>query len=169
MIISTAKAKTPIGIISVTATEIGVISVLFPNHQRPNELTNAQLKEGYSIDSTAQDIAAKAAKEIESYWNGYVLTFDSPIDTSRLSPFTRDIYGTLKKIPLGQTVTYQQLADLAKHPGKARAVGGAMGRNPFPIIVPCHRVVSSSGKLGGWSGPKGLKENLLLMEKQIAR
>lgn len=81
-------------------------------------------------------------------------------------PFHRKVYKALCKVPAGQTITYAELAKRAGSPGAARAVGTAMAKNPFPVIIPCHRVVAGNGKLGGYSGRGGVatKRQLLEME-----
>ena len=82
------------------------------------------------------------------------------------TPFARGVIQSCRRIPLGATVTYGQLAAKAGSPRAARAVGNVMARNPVPIIVPCHRVVGGGGSYGGYSGPQGLdmKRRLLRME-----
>lgn len=81
-------------------------------------------------------------------------------------PFHRKVYQALCKVPPGKVVTYAELAKRAGSPGAARAVGTAMAKNPFPIIIPCHRVVAGNGKLGGYSGRGGVatKRKLLQLE-----
>ena len=87
-----------------------------------------------------------------------------PLCWDALPPFTADILRTLyEQVPSGQTVTYGQLAALAGHPGKARAVGQAMARNPWPLIVPCHRVLGAGGALTGYTNPHGLDLKALLL------
>ena len=83
-----------------------------------------------------------------------------------VSPFHRKVYKALCKIPAGKTITYAELAKRAGSPGAARAVGTAMAKNPFPIVIPCHRVVAGNGKLGGYSGRGGVatKKALLALE-----
>jgi len=87
-----------------------------------------------------------------------------PLCWDGVPPFTADILRTLlEKVPAGSTVTYGQLAALAGHPGKARAVGQAMARNPWPLIVPCHRVLGAGGALTGYTNPHGLDLKALLL------
>ncbi len=87
-----------------------------------------------------------------------------PLDWEALTPFTREVLeALLRKVPCGATVTYGRLAELAGHRGKARAVGGAMARNPWPLIVPCHRVLGADGSLTGYTNPHGLDLKALLL------
>lgn len=85
----------------------------------------------------------------------------------RLSPFARKVYRIVSGIPIGEVRTYQWVARRAGNPGAARAVGQLMKRNPFPILVPCHRVVASGGKLGGYAWGQKRKKALLDLEKRI--
>jgi methylated-DNA-[protein]-cysteine S-methyltransferase len=89
-----------------------------------------------------------------------------PIDTSHMPPFFRQVYEAARMIPPGQTSTYGALAQAVGSPGAARAVGQAMGRNPLPLIIPCHRVMAAGGKLGGFTAFGGLvtKQQLLAIE-----
>ena len=93
------------------------------------------------------------------------------LDMSGLSPFARRVYEAARQIPAGTTVTYGDLAHRVGSPGAARAVGGALGRNPFLLVVPCHRVVGASGKLVGFSAPGGTatKSRLLAHESHRSR
>lgn len=87
-----------------------------------------------------------------------------PLCWDALPPFTADVLRTLyEQVPCGRTVTYGELAALAGHPGKARAVGQAMARNPWPLVVPCHRVLGAGGALTGYTNPHGLDLKALLL------
>lgn len=77
------------------------------------------------------------------------------------------VWKYLKTIPKGQTRTYKQVAVAIKEPKAIRAVANAVGRNPYPIVIPCHRVIRSDGKLGGYSGPGGLKLKKKLLNKEL--
>ena len=90
-----------------------------------------------------------------------------PLDLSRGTPFQREVWNALKKLPRGQTVTYARLAAIIGRPGAARAVGGACGANPLPVFIPCHRVLAAGGGLGGFSA--GLKWKRLLLELETGR
>lgn len=87
------------------------------------------------------------------------------------SPFARRVYTVVLNIPLGETRTYAWVAKKAGRPGAARAVGQLMRRNPYPVIIPCHRVVGSGGKMVGYSGTGGVKRKraLLDLERKIRR
>lgn len=92
-----------------------------------------------------------------------------PLDWDGVPPFTRSVLAALfEGVPHGRTVTYGGLAKLAGHPGKARAVGQAMARNPWPLVVPCHRVLGAGGGLTGYTNPHGLDLKALLLRLEGA-
>jgi methylated-DNA-[protein]-cysteine S-methyltransferase len=109
-------------------------------------------------------ILADAARQLAGYFDGQRRQFELPLDLSRQRPFQRRVLTVLLQVPYGETVSYSELAALAGYPGAARAVGGVMRHNPLPIIVPCHRVLLSSGELGGFGGRPDLKRRLLDLE-----
>jgi methylated-DNA-[protein]-cysteine S-methyltransferase len=87
----------------------------------------------------------------------------APLDLSGLPAFDRQVYEVARTIPAGKTLSYGQIAERLGTRGAAREVGQALGRNPFPILVPCHRVVAAGGKLGGFSAPGGARTKLRLL------
>jgi O-6-methylguanine DNA methyltransferase len=87
-----------------------------------------------------------------------------PVDLSAVSPFTREILVVVGGIPWGEVRSYAEIAAASGNQGAFRAAGGAVGRNPVPLAVPCHRVLRSDGTMGGWSGAPGWKEWLLDLE-----
>jgi O-6-methylguanine DNA methyltransferase len=87
-----------------------------------------------------------------------------PLDLSAGTPFQQKVWRALREIPLGQTRSYSEIAAAVDHPRAVRAVGGACGANPIPVLVPCHRVLAQGGKLGGFSAGLGWKERLLECE-----
>lgn len=89
------------------------------------------------------------------------------LDMQRVPPFARDVYDVTRTIPAGQTLTYGQIANRLGEPRLAREVGQALARNPFPIVVPCHRVLAAGGKIGGFSAAGGVatKQRLLTIER----
>ena len=85
------------------------------------------------------------------------------LDTARVPDFHRSVYAIARGIPPGRTLTYGEIAERLGDPGAARDVGQALGENPFPIVVPCHRVLAANGKLGGFSAPGGTATKLKLL------
>ena len=119
-----------------------------------------------------QDDAALAgvAELCRAYFNGQAVDFTPvPCDLSALGPFGRTILTACRGIQYGQTRTYTQLALMAGQEGKARAAAQALGKNPIPLAIPCHRVLAAGGQLGGFSAPGGvdLKRRLLELERRV--
>lgn len=129
-----------------------------------------QHRHGPVVDpSWAEDAAAfgEVARQLDEYFDGLRTTFDLPLAPAG-TPFQRRVWDELTRIPRGTTVTYGELAMRAGHPGAARAVGAAVGRNPISIIVPCHRVVGADGTLTGYAGGVARKAYLLALEGALA-
>ena len=103
-------------------------------------------------------------QEWQEYTNGKRQYFDLPLDVSIGTPFQQKVWASLQKIPYGKTISYAKLADNIDQPTAFRAVANANGKNPFSIIIPCHRVISSDGKLGGYTGGVDKKAYLLAIE-----
>ena len=104
-------------------------------------------------------------EQLLQYWNGERSSFDCPLDL-RGTTFQQRVWDALKAIPYGKTVSYLDIAVSVGNRAAVRAVGGAIGKNPVMIVVPCHRVIGSNGKLTGFSaGGLGMKEKLLSHEQ----
>ena len=101
---------------------------------------------------------------LDRYLRGQKLDFDLEVDLSGEGEFTRNILTELRKVPYGQVISYSRLAKNAGYRNAARATGQAMGRNPIPIIIPCHRVIREDGTIGGFGMGIKLKERLLAIE-----
>jgi len=111
-------------------------------------------------DDESQD---PALAQLRDYFAGERRAFDLRLDLGG-TDFQRRVWAALADIPYGQTATYAQLAQRIGHPGSARAVGAAVGRNPVSIVLPCHRVIGSDGSLTGYAGGLPVKEKLLAIE-----
>ncbi|MDT8318116.1 MAG: MGMT family protein [bacterium] len=158
----TLRVPTDWGVISIAFSDKGIISLYLPGDPAltmADEITHAMGKdrENYSnIDSL-----------LKRYFSGSHVDFSKlKVDLSRHTAFFRDICRAAQSIPYGELRTYSQLAEMAGRKNAARAAGRVMAANSIPIIIPCHRVVSSDGSLTGYSAPGGLKtkKELLMME-----
>ncbi|WP_087928581.1 methylated-DNA--[protein]-cysteine S-methyltransferase [Streptomyces albireticuli] len=160
----------PIGPVGLAATPTGLIEVAFAADGPTSERAVARLTRRLgaapgAAPSAAHEFLAEATTELTAYFTGRRETFSVPLDWSLTSGFNRRVLRELAAhVPYGTVVSYQDLADRVGEPGAARAVGTAMGGNPLPIVVPCHRVVESGGGLGGFGGGLEVKRALLTLE-----
>ena len=104
-----------------------------------------------------------AERELAEYFEGRRRAFDIPLDAGGTAFQTR-VWGALRDIPYGELRSYRDIAEVLEKPRAVRAVGAANGRNPLPIVVPCHRVIGSNGQLTGFAGGLSVKEQLLRLE-----
>ena len=141
-------------------SEDNFLSRVFPDGLPPSS--------GPEAGPHTKQITAMALKQVKEYLRGERQQFDLPIDWRPFTVFQADVYQAVIAIPFGHTRTYQQIALQIHRPRAARAVGGANGANPLPIIIPCHRLVGKDGSLRGYGGKGGLrtKQWLLDLEQQ---
>jgi methylated-DNA-[protein]-cysteine S-methyltransferase len=120
-----------------------------------------------SLKGTTSEIKilSEAVKQLGEYFTGKRTTFDLPLEAIG-TDFQKKVWAELKKIPYGETHSYAEIAKKIKNKKAVRAVGNANGKNPISIIVPCHRVIASSGSLGGFAGGIDIKSRLLAMERK---
>jgi methylated-DNA-[protein]-cysteine S-methyltransferase len=121
---------------------------------------------GFLNMAGSSEVLREAATQVREYFAGSRMSFDMPISMNG-TEFQRRVWEGLRRIPFGGTMTYGDLAESISAPGAFRAVGNANGRNPLPLLVPCHRVLASGGKIGGFTSGVGLKRRLLDHESTI--
>ncbi len=162
-----ALFDTALGTCAVAWTAQGLKWVQLPEANETGLRARLRNQLGAVPEATPPAAVARCIRQVQRHLGGTPSDFlGIELDTAALTPFGRRVYQALRKIGPGRTVSYGQLAALAGSPGGARAVGGAMARNPWPVVVPCHRVVSADGKLGGFSAHGGTltKARLLALE-----
>lgn len=142
----------PIGLLQLEATERGLSAIRFPN-RAPNP----------SHQNNHHPHIAMARRQLSDYFAGKLKTFSVELDWQG-TPFQESVWEALTRIPFGDTVTYADIARAIGRPRSARPVGGAVGKNPLPIIVPCHRVIGSDQSLTGFTGGLDIKIQLLQLE-----
>lgn len=160
--INYSSVITRVGQVFILSGEKGVTRIIFGEKEFRNfvdGLNGARVTEGGA--------AADMAHEIELYFDGRLSEFKTPIDVSEGTPFQKSVWKQLLDIPYGETATYGEVAENVGRPGAARAVGNAVGANPIPIVIPCHRVLASNG-LGGYSGGIHIKKDLLRIEGTLS-
>lgn len=144
--------ESPVGLLQLEATQQGLSAVCFP-HRTPDP--TARTRNHPHITEAKQQLGA--------YFAGKLETFSVPLDW-RGTAFQESVWLALTAIPYGDTVTYADIARAIGRPRSARPVGGAVGKNPLPIIVPCHRVIGTDQTLTGFTGGLDIKIRLLQLE-----
>jgi methylated-DNA-[protein]-cysteine S-methyltransferase len=156
--------ETELGWVGIAWSEHGLLAVTLP---QPTEAdAHADLPGGGSAGAPAAPglVPAALADKLRRYFAGEAVTFDEPLDPEVGTLFQRRVWAATRAIPRGQTRTYGQLAQEVGSARAARAVGQAMARNPWPVVVPCHRVVGRDGRLTGFGGGVALKAQMLALE-----
>lgn len=154
------KFSTPIGVLTAYAEDDKLVAIEWPTE------TRAPLNLGESSENPDDLFLMKVEKQISEYFSGKRETFDIPFQM-RGTAFQKAVWHELLKIPFGKTKTYGEIAESLGNAKASRAVGAANGRNPLSIVVPCHRVIGTGGKLTGFAGGVDLKEKLLTIEKKV--
>ena len=154
----------PIGRLTVAATDKGLMRVVFDREDRDTALGEiADQVSPRVLESPARLDAVR--RELEEYFEGARQEFDLPLDWAMVrSPFRRRVLQHTALIPFGELETYREVAVAAGNVKAVRATGGALGSNPIPVVVPCHRVVGSDGRLTGYAGGLDIKRFLLAHE-----
>jgi methylated-DNA-[protein]-cysteine S-methyltransferase len=156
----------PFGPIMLAATRRGLVKITFMQGRDPDEFV-----EDLSVISLrileAPSYFDGIRGELEEYFAGRRTRFDLPIDWTLTGGFCRRVLQETARIPYGRVSTYKDVAAAAGSPRASRAAGNALGSNPIPLVVPCHRVIRSGGNLGGYGGGPEVKEFLLKLEGAI--
>jgi methylated-DNA-[protein]-cysteine S-methyltransferase len=162
-----ASVDSPLGPLVVAATPKGLVRVSYSDF-RDEEHVLEELARRVSprvLEAPARLDGVR--RELDEYFDGRRQRFDTPIDWSHLAGFTREVLRATARIGFGEVSTYAGVADAAGSPRAVRAAGNALGANPMPVIVPCHRVLRTGGALGGYTGGLERKEFLLRLEGML--
>jgi len=151
-----------LGAIYVINTPKGISRIIFGKDRFKEFIGNLN-----GVKLTEGGEAEKSVREVRLYLEGKLKEFQSKVDLSSGTPFQRSVWRELLKIPYGKVKTYSEIARKIGNPRAARAVGNAVGANPIPIIVPCHRVVATNG-FGGYSCGIEIKKKLLHIEGALS-
>ena len=144
----------PVGKLRLIASDKGLVAI---------DVQNVRVASDQETSASAQKVLSATKKQLEQYFAGKRTNFDIPLDLE-VTDFQQQAWRALCRIPYGKTISYGQQAKNIKKPKAFRAVGSANGKNPIPIIVPCHRVVAGDGSLGGYSLGLKMKKQLLALE-----
>jgi methylated-DNA-[protein]-cysteine S-methyltransferase len=162
-----ASCDSPFGIVHIAVTARGLVSVALPNRSEEEFLVELARE----ISPRVLELPGRldrVRREIDEYFSGARRTFDLELDWRLVrSGFYRRVLNETAKLPFGVTSTYGEIAGRAGNPRAYRAAGTALGLNPIPLVVPCHRVLRAGGVLGQYGGGEAMKEGLLVLEGAI--
>jgi methylated-DNA-[protein]-cysteine S-methyltransferase len=161
--VAVGTVDSPVGELFVAVTPRGLASISFEGMDRD------RLMARFARELSPRVVAAVRAtddvrRELDEYFGGARRRFDLALDRRLMSRFMREVLGATSRVTFGDLATYGEIAVRIGHPSAARAVGAALGANPIPIVIPCHRVVGANGKLTGYGGGLPRKEALLRLE-----
>lgn len=163
--------ETPIGLCAIAWRGEAIVQVVLPAEPADEVGRRIRRRHPESTLETPPPFVADAIQAMQAHLGGSAVDLTSiPVDVGTGSPFEQEVWALTRAIPTGATRTYGDLARALGDVARSREVGQALGRNPVPIIVPCHRVVASDGGMGGFSAPGGTdtKRRLLVIERAPA-
>ena len=163
-------ADSPLGRLMVAVTPRGLIRLAYPNEDPDDALESLAAAVSPRVLESPRATGG-IRRELDEYFGGARRRFDTRVDWSLTRGFFRKVLEATATIPFGAVATYRDVAAIAGNPGATRAAGNALGSNPIPIVVPCHRVVRTGGGLGGYTGGLERKVTLLRLEglEEVAR
>jgi methylated-DNA-[protein]-cysteine S-methyltransferase len=156
----------PIGRVLVAVSDAGVVRVGFRQNAASFVGNLARQLDAEVVRSPAR--TADVVRQLRAYFAGERRAFELPVDLGRSSQFQRRVLTATAAVPAGRLVSYGDIARRIGRPGGSRAVGQALGHNPVPIVIPCHRVIAARGRIGGYTGGLAIKRALLRIEGTLA-
>ena len=158
--------ESPVGELLLAVTPRGLAYVAFEEEERDELLSrfSRQLSPRILEHPAATD---EVRRQLEEYFEGERTRFQLKLDRRLMRGIARDVLAATAKVPFGRTTTYGALAERIGRPRASRAVGNALGSNPIPIVVPCHRVLRAGGDVGGYAGGPSRKRRLLALEGSL--
>ena len=156
--------KSPWGWMGISESDKGIRSIVLPKKSKRAVESELRAESNELVQQGASTRLEVARRQLLDYLAGKRSTFDVPLDFSQGTSFQRQVWRTLQRVPYGKLRSYQWIALRVGGPQYARAVGNAVGANPLPIVIPCHRIVAHDASLGGFSGGLPMKRKLLGLE-----
>lgn len=164
--VAVATMDSPIGELQVAVTSKGLVSIAFEDEHR-DEVLERLTREVSPRVLEAAALTDEARRELEEYFRAERRRFDLRIDRRLIGEFAWNVLRATSRVGFGELATYGQIAQRIDRPKAARAVGRALGSNPIPIVIPCHRVIGAGGSLTGYAGGLPRKQTLLNLEGSI--
>ncbi|CAH7065010.1 Methylated-DNA--protein-cysteine methyltransferase [Vibrio chagasii] len=146
--------EAPIGKMIIVSDGVSIIEIDHVNHDE-------------AVVCNHDELCRKVSRQLDEYFAGKRTEFDLPLRATKGTDFQKSAWHALTSIPYGETISYGEQAKRMDNPKAVRAVGGANGKNPFSIVVPCHRVIGANGTLTGYTGGMNRKEWLLDFERSV--
>jgi methylated-DNA-[protein]-cysteine S-methyltransferase len=154
--------QTALGWVGITSSAIGLSRLILP--MSSSREVNKQLGETMVTERPVPDGLKDVAERLRAYFKGYKIAFADDVDLTGATDFQRRVWETTRRIPYGETRSYRWVAEHTGNFKSVRATGQALGDNPLPIVIPCHRVLRRDGGMGGYAGGLELKRYLLWLE-----
>ena len=158
----------PIGELMAVVSRRGLVALAFDNEPHDVVLQHVARRVSPAIVDLPSAVSG-VRSQFDAYFTGRLQLFDMPLDRALLTPFQDKVLAVTAAIPSGQVRTYGQIAAAAEKPKGAQATGQALGANPIPIVIPCHRVIAADGGLRGYAGGLDKKEFLLNLERGASK
>ncbi len=155
--------NTAAGWVGLLGSDAGLTRTTLPQPSR--EKATATLGTDTVQATLSQEHFKDLVRRFKDYFMGHRVDFPDKLDLQGATAFQRKVWEAARQIPCGETRSYAWIARQIGNPAAARAVGQALGKNPLPVVIPCHRVIASDGSLGGFSGGLAMKKRLLALEK----
>jgi O-6-methylguanine DNA methyltransferase len=153
---------TAFGYVGIGATEEGISAVTLPCETEDEAVISLGEKSG--TGDPDPELLPDLVKRLIDYFNGEKVSFPDELDITSASEFQKKVWQAAQSIPYGETRSYLWIATQAGNPRASRAAGRALGRNPLPVVIPCHRVIAGTGGMGGFTGGVEMKMRLLALE-----
>ena len=160
---SYGEMDSPIGPLMIASTDRGVCEICFGQNETESQFLHHLRTRGFRPIHN-QTAISNVAAQLAEYFRGERDHFEVPFDVSGTTPFTQAVLKATAEVPFGHLTSYRGIAERIGQPSATRAVGNALGRNPIPVLIPCHRIVRSDSSLGGYTGGLQIKEKLLALE-----
>ncbi|HEY1688870.1 MAG TPA: methylated-DNA--[protein]-cysteine S-methyltransferase [Solirubrobacteraceae bacterium] len=160
--------ETALGVCGIAWSDAGIEQVVLPHDKALRRPRIGETSLARATGEPPANVRAAIASIVSLFDGEHVDLRFVQLDESGLDDFQRAVYAAAREIPPGETASYGEIATAIGEPGAARAVGAALGRNPYPIIVPCHRVLAATGALHGFSAPGGIATKRRMLEIERA-
>ncbi len=161
--------KSPWGWMGIAESSKGIEAIVLPKRSKRAVESELRAQSNEPLQYGESERLETARRQLLDYVAGKRNAFDVPLDLSKGTSFQRHVWRTLQRVPYGKLRSYQWIAARVGGPHYARAVGNAVGANPLPIVVPCHRIVAHDASLGGFSGGLSMKRKLLSLEGTLTQ